>query len=57
MIFVVSIRGLTAFHEDLVWFKCALECRSVEALQRVIEEFAQEKGFVIKDLDAPEVAA
>jgi hypothetical protein len=59
--FAVTMRVLSALHDDPVWSKRALACRSVEALQNVVVEFAKEKGIAVKDLDAdlaaPEVAS
>jgi len=59
--FAVTMKVLTALHEDPLWLKRALACRSVEALREVIVEFAKAKSFAVKDLDAdltaPEISA
>jgi hypothetical protein len=51
------MKVLVALQADPVWLKRVQDCRNVRDLQKVIVDFGKEKGFVVKDLDAPEVAA
>jgi hypothetical protein len=57
MIFAIRMKVLVALQADPVWLKRVQECRNLGDLQKVIVAFGKEKGFAVKDLDAPEVAA
>ena len=56
MIFAVRMKVLVALQADPVWLKRVQDCRNVRDLQKVIVDFGEEKGFVVKDLDKLEVA-
>jgi len=57
LILAMSMKVFAALYAEPLWAKRAQACRNVTDLARVVDEFAQEKGFKIKDLDTPEIAA